>query len=333
MKKEKRRLQEKFRRQRKIQDNQRILQDRYKEGSQDGTLPNCNVNLKCGRCGMFGHMKTNKSCPVYVHDEEEEQAEKKKKEEKKPSSVVKVKGLRLSVSKQKVTDKKSTLGKRKRGEEDEDEDKHENGETNEDKPKPKPKRRRAPAVKQGALLLSKTLERIWKVVSDHHLAEPFRLPVSSNVAFDYYEIITNAIDLSAIHKKIKDLAYKSVSAFIADFELMRDNCYKYNQTRFVSLLQDVDELISVLHAELAKEQNELREVEAIIEKESKTRSKPRQKAKKPAAKARRPKTSKSKKSKAEAALSLLVDMLDDNVSKNEEGNGSEKVDADDDIAR
>jgi len=32
---------------------------------------------------MFGHMKTNKSCPVYVHDEDEEQAEKQKKRRKK----------------------------------------------------------------------------------------------------------------------------------------------------------------------------------------------------------------------------------------------------------
>jgi len=31
--------------------------------------------LKCGRCGMFGHMKTNKSCPVFIGDEEEEEKE------------------------------------------------------------------------------------------------------------------------------------------------------------------------------------------------------------------------------------------------------------------
>jgi hypothetical protein len=57
LKKEKRRLQEKFRRQRKIQENQRILQERYKQGSKDGTLPGGSVRSKCGRCGMFGHMK------------------------------------------------------------------------------------------------------------------------------------------------------------------------------------------------------------------------------------------------------------------------------------
>jgi transcription initiation factor TFIID subunit 1 len=82
LKKEKRRLQEKFRRQRKIQENQRILQERYKQGSKDGTLPGGSVRSKCGRCGMFGHMKTNKSCPVYVHDEEESNEKKETKPEK-----------------------------------------------------------------------------------------------------------------------------------------------------------------------------------------------------------------------------------------------------------
>jgi len=31
---------------------------------------------------MFGHMKTNKSCPVYVHEEEESTENKKETKEK-----------------------------------------------------------------------------------------------------------------------------------------------------------------------------------------------------------------------------------------------------------
>lgn len=303
MKKEKRRLQEKYRRQRKIQENQKILQERYKAGSQDGTLPGCNVNLKCGRCGMFGHMKTNKSCPVYVHDEDEEQAEKQKKDEKKP--VVKhVKGLRVSVPKQ-LADKKSTLGKRKKSSEDDGE----SGKT-EDGFK-KPKRRRPPAVKQGVLMLSQVLERIWTVINAHNMAEPFRNPVSTVDAYDYYDIITDPIDLSLILKKIKDLTYKSVQAFISDFELMRNNCYKYNQTRYVHLLPAVDELIISLHTEVEKEQAAIREIEAIIERESKSRAKPRQKAKKPT-KSKKPKPTRSKKAKTPATSdsTLFEELLD-----------------------
>eukprot|EP01128_Nolandella_sp_AFSM9_P001841 TRINITY_DN12247_c0_g1_i1.p1 TRINITY_DN12247_c0_g1~~TRINITY_DN12247_c0_g1_i1.p1 ORF type:complete len:1348 (+),score=385.31 TRINITY_DN12247_c0_g1_i1:40-4083(+) len=75
LKKEKRRLQERMRRQKKILDNQKLLQKRYLEGEVNGTLPGGNFTLICGRCGMRGHMKTNKSCPVYVGDEEVDQAE------------------------------------------------------------------------------------------------------------------------------------------------------------------------------------------------------------------------------------------------------------------
>jgi len=299
MKKEKRRLQEKFRRQRKIQENQKILQERYKAGSQDGTLPGCNVNLKCGRCGMFGHMKTNKSCPVYVHDEEEEQAEKQKKEEKKP---VKVKGLRVSVPKQ-LADRKSVLGKRKKGAED-----GEVGKNDEDGFK-KPKRRRPPAVKQGPLLLSQVLERVWMEVNAHYMAEPFRNPVSIQDAPDYYDIIADPIDLSLILKKIKDKTYKSSQSFISDFELMRNNCYKYNQNRFTDLLPAVDELIITLHSALEKEQVHIREIEAVIERESKPRSKPRQKAKKP--KSKKPKPSRSKKAKPASDSTLLEELMDE----------------------
>lgn len=96
IKKEKRRKQEQHRREKKIQKYRKMLQDRYKAGNKDGTLPGCYVTvclqvplhiltllqLKCGRCGMFGHMKTNKSCPVYVGDDEELEREEREREEK-----------------------------------------------------------------------------------------------------------------------------------------------------------------------------------------------------------------------------------------------------------
>jgi len=68
--KEKRRLQERMRRERRIQEQQKVLQNRLKEGSDDGSLPNGNANLTCSRCGMMGHIKTNKSCPLFGTDDE-----------------------------------------------------------------------------------------------------------------------------------------------------------------------------------------------------------------------------------------------------------------------
>lgn len=61
MKKEKRKLQERMRRQRKILEWQKILQERYLAGSTNGLIPGGNLKLVCGRCGMIGHMKARLS--------------------------------------------------------------------------------------------------------------------------------------------------------------------------------------------------------------------------------------------------------------------------------
>jgi len=168
----------------------------------------------------------------------------------------------------------------------------------------KPKRRRPPTVKQGVLILSQVLERIWNVVNAHPDAHAFRNPVSTIEAFDYYEVIANPIDLSLILKRIRDLSYKNVQSFTSDFELMRDNCYKYNQTRYVELLPAVDELITTLHTELDKEKATIQDIEAQIERESKTRSKPRQKAKKAKSKKAKPARKKAKTT-SESVLSYI----------------------------
>jgi len=157
------------------------------------------------------------------------------------------------------------------------------------------------------LLLSQVLERVWTEVNAHYMADPFRNPVATQDAPDYYDVIADPIDLSLILKKIKDKTYKSSQSFISDFELMRNNCYKYNQNRFTDLLPAVDELIITLHSALEKEQANIREIEAVIERESKTRSKPRQKAKKP--KNKKPKPSRSKKAKTTASDSTLIEEL------------------------
>jgi hypothetical protein len=108
-KKIKRKIQEKLRRQKKIQKMKLELQERYKQGSRDGTLPGLNVTLQCGRCGMYGHMKTNKSCPVYVGDEEEE-AKSDPSALSEPSIVLRSRADRLTVN---LKREKDTPKKRK----------------------------------------------------------------------------------------------------------------------------------------------------------------------------------------------------------------------------
>jgi len=221
------------------------------------------------------------------------QKSKKKEAEKRP--VVKKEGLRLSVPKQKLADGRAKR-KRKRSDEDEGENDGEDG-------KPKAKRKRAPVQKIGVQSLANLLERIWSVLDGHYLAEPFRQPVTLDVAPDYYDIIENPIDLRTIKDKLQKLYYKDVQTFMADLELMRDNCYKYNQSRNQHLLSCVDELISALHQELEKNQAEIRDIESIIEKESK-RAKPRQKSTN-SIKIKRSKPSKKKKNRTKRRLQNL----------------------------
>ena len=46
---------------------------------------------------------------------------------------------------------------------------------------------------------------------------------------DYYEVITNPIDMKTINERIKSGHYKNVDQFISDARLMFNNCRQYNE--------------------------------------------------------------------------------------------------------
>ena len=46
---------------------------------------------------------------------------------------------------------------------------------------------------------------------------------------DYYEVITNPIDMKTINERIKSGNYKNVDQFISDARLMFNNCRQYNE--------------------------------------------------------------------------------------------------------
>ncbi|TAQ87607.1 hypothetical protein B7494_g4058 [Chlorociboria aeruginascens] len=57
---------------------------------------------------------------------------------------------------------------------------------------------------------------------------PFLTRVNKREAPDYYNIIKHPMDLGTMTKKLKTLAYKSKSEFVADLDLIWSNCLKYN---------------------------------------------------------------------------------------------------------
>eukprot|EP00047_Mylnosiga_fluctuans_P001870 m.222246 g.222246 ORF g.222246 m.222246 type:complete len:844 (-) comp10732_c0_seq1:3505-6036(-) len=72
---------------------------------------------------------------------------------------------------------------------------------------------------------------VHKDVSSHRYAFPFLTPVDDVLLNlpDYYTIITNPMDLGTIKKRLRSGYYANAAACLADFELMFNNCYRYNR--------------------------------------------------------------------------------------------------------
>lgn len=60
------------------------------------------------------------------------------------------------------------------------------------------------------------------------LTWPFLEPVDPVLVPDYYKVITNPMDMAKIQKKLMSGAYKTPKEFNSDFELMFENCFRYN---------------------------------------------------------------------------------------------------------
>jgi len=100
--------------------------------------------------------------------------------------------------------------------------------------------------------LANVLEEVLKKVLKYEFSSPFGHPVSIKEAPDYYDIIVNPMDLSQISLKIKNTTYKTRYEFWDDFDLMRKNCYEYNETRFQHLLPYIDEVCAIVNTELER---------------------------------------------------------------------------------
>ncbi|KAI0325865.1 hypothetical protein GY45DRAFT_1374421 [Cubamyces sp. BRFM 1775] len=68
------------------------------------------------------------------------------------------------------------------------------------------------------------------VTMDNRDAEAFLKPVSKTEVPDYYDIISNPMDLQTMLKKVKQRQYKSKKEFKDDLDLIWSNCFTYNAT-------------------------------------------------------------------------------------------------------
>ncbi|KAK9457654.1 Bromodomain-containing protein [Dipodascopsis uninucleata] len=74
-----------------------------------------------------------------------------------------------------------------------------------------------------ALSMVRSLKRLKDAAPFLQPVDPVRLGIP-----DYFNIVKNPMDLSAIEKKLTGNEYKHVDQFVSDFQLMIDNCILFN---------------------------------------------------------------------------------------------------------
>ena len=70
--------------------------------------------------------------------------------------------------------------------------------------------------------------KILEQIKNHPDAWPFLDPVDEDFAPDYYTKISQPMDLEKMEQRVSTKYYRTVDEFVADFDLIIDNCKKYN---------------------------------------------------------------------------------------------------------
>lgn len=95
--------------------------------------------------------------------------------------------------------------------------------------------------------------KILEQIKNHPDAWPFLDPVDEDFAPDYYTKISQPMDLEKMEQRVSTKYYQSVNEFMADFDLIVENCKKYNGpesgTFFLPFMLVERVLIDRLHLE------------------------------------------------------------------------------------
>ncbi len=70
--------------------------------------------------------------------------------------------------------------------------------------------------------------KILEQIKNHPDAWPFLDPVDEDFAPDYYTKISQPMDLEKMEQRVSSKYYQSVNEFMSDFDLIVENCKKYN---------------------------------------------------------------------------------------------------------
>ncbi|OMJ72784.1 hypothetical protein SteCoe_28703 [Stentor coeruleus] len=216
----------------KPSDRTQDLNQQFSNSTNTGEIPTSGAGkIVCGKCGMPGHMKTNrKKCPMFsTESPDNNRAEKE--------GMVKMEGskIKLSIGKiQQATEKK----------------KEENLYGDYSRPKTISARRRRPIEENPYDDIA------FRLIKFDH-TKIFIYPVKKETYPDYYNIIKQPVDLSSINAKAKRGEYTSAQNFIADLDLII-----YNSSLYNGMFHDVTDQAKAIKEEGLKL---LREKELLVE--------------------------------------------------------------------
>ena len=114
------------------------------------------------------------------------------------------------------------------------------------------------------VIFATKLEAIRAAVESRPCAGPFMKPVSRKVVPRYYEVISNPIDLHTIRDKIKRYEYRTATALMDDFELMKSNAIKFNGEAH-NIAQEAKAIAEFVREQIQANQTELNQLEVAVE--------------------------------------------------------------------
>nr|XP_018899978.1 PREDICTED: transcription initiation factor TFIID subunit 1-like [Bemisia tabaci] len=235
------------------------------------------LKLKCGACGQVGHMRTNKTCPLYsatggvplssLQQADEPIEDMPREINKEEEDLVNIDGTKLTVSSKVIkhaeeAKRKSLLlkvprdalrmNRKRKGMDDLHCDylkKHH---------KPTNRRRTDPVV-----VLATILESILNEMRDLRDVQQFLFPVNAKVVPDYYKIVSRPMDLQTIRENVRKNRYQNREEFLSDVNQIVENSTLYNGAKS-SLTVAAKSMMSLCVQRLSEKEERLMRLEKAI---------------------------------------------------------------------
>lgn len=293
MRRERRRLQEQLRRIKRNEERERLrqLQKSINQGEiteqptaedqakLDALSDKPSKILRCGACGDYGHMKTNKMCPKYTevssYGSNDDEFNSEEMSHISQDNLIKVEGTKITLGKALIEAhedmKRKALTIRIPKE----------NVIPVAEPPPK-KKRRPPSTTQTSadylvrhhksknrrrtnpvVALNVVLEHVTAKLKEVQDSWPFHAPVSAKVVPDYYNIVKNPMDLQTIRENIKKGIYHTRDDFLEHVASIMNNCVLYNGPHH-PLTKVAENLVKTAKDELKAKEKELGEIEKEI---------------------------------------------------------------------